>query len=518
MDGKLLRRWVLPAASGVLLAVAFPPFDVNQAAWVALIPLLVALENCPPGEAFRRGYIAGLTFFGLTVWWVVHVSWAAPVALVAALALYWGGSGWWFARWQQWRAGRDAVWCNLVVLVLGTAGWAVLEWVRGKFLLGGFGWNTLGASQYRAVPLLQIAAVTGVYGVSALVCAVNWALYFTGRRLAGQLRRSEPLRRPSWEFYVAMLLVAGTFLHGVRTIRRQMPTHSIRLALVQANIPQSLKFEPEQRAMILERHDRLTRIATSDGADMILWPETAVPGALRFDPESYALATSHAAQARAPLLTGTFDFEPFSDPPIGYNAAVLVEPDGRVSQLYRKIHLVPFGEYVPWRKVLPFMKWFTPISDSFERGRDFAVFTAAGMRFGVVICFEDTVPHLYRHFVQQGVDFMVNLTNDAWFKESPAAALHLANAAVRAAETRRPLVRVTNNGVTCVTDEFGFITHRLEPFAERAARWEVEIPQGDAATFYTERGDVFAAGCGLLTALGLLGLLLQRRNVRQPVA
>lgn len=498
---QILNCWLLPIVTGVLMALAFPPFNFGQAAWLALVPLLFALEDCRWGEAFRRGYVAGLVFFGMTVWWTIHVTLPGMVALIAFLALYFGLAGMLFSR----ITAGDSAWRNLVAAIVASAQWVTLEWVRGHFPLGGLPLNFLGVSQHQAVPLIQFASVTGVYGVSAFVCFVNFAFFFTVRRFMRQIRDKIPLRRLSYEFYIAMALVSAVLLHGMREIRRSEPQRTLRLALVQGNIPQTLKFDPAERPMILERYRTLTRETLADKPDLIIWPETATPDALRYDPESFALVTNLAATAHAYLLTGTIDLTPNSSPPEAFNAAILVRPDGALVNIYHKIHLVPFGEYVPLRKIFPFMKWLTPIDDSFERGRERTIFEAGGVRFGAVICFEDIVPELYRQFVRGGVDFMVNLTNDAWFKQSPASEMHLANAVFRAVENRRPLVRATNNGVTCVVNEFGFVRTRLEPFAARST--VCELPLGDhlPSTFYTEYGDVFVALCVVISGVAALG-------------
>jgi len=525
-------RWLLPVSTGLLLAVAYPPFEAGQMAWVALVPLLFAVRGATTGAAFRRGYLAGLVFFGATVWWIVCTTVAGtPVVLAVAgaaglagfLALYFGLGAMWWARLLP---ETDSVPRNLFAIVAGSAGWVVLEWVRGWFLFGGFGWNMLGVSQHTALPLIQFADVTGVYGVSALVAVVNLAFFITVRRFLRQMRAGEPMRRPSWEFYVAMLLVCAAFLNGVQHLRRQQPGRTLRLALVQGDISQNLKFNPAEKPMILERYRSLTEQALAyQPVDLIIWPETATPEAVRYDAESFGLVTNIAARARTPLLTGTLDFTPHSHPPEVFNAAVLVRPEGVIPQIYRKIHLVPFGEYVPWRKAVPFLSWLTPIEGSLERGREFTVFEmegrasarpqtedaasqkrgpSDGTRFAVVICFEDTVPELYRQFVRRGVEFMVNLTNDAWFKQSPAAEMHLANARFRAIETRRPLVRCTNNGVTCIVDERGMLRSRLEPFAPGSVNCELTVPVAAPLTVYTRYGDWFVAGCVVIAGLSLL--------------
>ncbi len=530
----ILRRWLLPAATGALMASAFPPFNLSQAGWLALVPLLFALERCGWAEAFRRGYIAGLVFFGATVWWTVHVTLPGMVALIAFLALYFGAAAAWFAL-LSWRgvaaavsaAGKgeapgtgastpDSAVRNLLIAVVASSGWVVLEWVRGQFLFGGFPWNFLAVSQHQLVPLIQFASWTGVYGVSALMCFVNFAFFFTIRRYIRQIRDRIPVRRPSWEFYLAMILICAGFLHGLGQIRRQESRGTLRIAMVQGNIPQTLKFESEQKPMILERYRKMTETAIGGRPDLIIWPETAAPEPLRYDPESFGLVTNLAAQAGAYLLTGSIDITPYSSPPEAFNAAVLIEPDGKLQDIYRKIHLVPFGEYVPLRKIVPFMKWLTPIQESFERGKEFTVFelpAAGSVRFAVVICFEDTVPELYRRFILRDVHFMVNLTNDAWFKRSPAAELHLANAVFRAAETRRPLVRATNNGVTCMVDEFGYVRTRLQPFTEGSLNFQLDLPATRDTTFYTRHGDAFVAACAAVVLAFAAWLVVTRKRV-----
>lgn len=517
----LLWRWLLPAGSGLLMALALPPFDYGQIAWVSLIPLFFALEGCERGEAFRRGYIAGLVFFGMTTWWTVHVTLPGMVGLVAFLALYFGVAAMWFAELlaptgNETKPRSDSIFWNLLASVLGAAGWVTLEWVRGNFLFGGFGWNGLGVTQHQMEPLIQFACFTGVYGVSGLLCLLNFTLFFTVRRLIDNATHSTERRRLSYEFYVATILICAALIHGMRTIQGRRSTRVLSLVLVQGNIPQSLKFDPAEKPMILERYRRNTATALiqQPQPDLIIWPETAAPEPVRYDVETFDLVTNLVAKANAPLLTGTIDVTPYPEPSEAFNSAMLIRSDGSLGPVYRKMHLVPFGEYVPWRRYLPFMKWLTPIGEnSFERGSEFTKFDLPTARFGVVICFEDTVPDLYRKFVEPDVDFMVNITNDGWFKESPASELQLANAVFRTVETRRPLVRATNNGVTCIVDECGFVRPRLDRFAEGFLNCELHLPAQNETTFYTKHGDVFVGGCGLLSLAGVAWIVLRRKTL-----
>jgi apolipoprotein N-acyltransferase len=523
----LVSRWLLPIATGAFLAFALPPFNVGELGWVSLVPLLFALEDCRLEEAFRRGYIAGLVFFGMTIWWIYHVTIPGTVGLIAFLALYFGGGAVVIVMANglvpdsansEKRFGAGAALRNLLVATVASAGWVTLEWLRGKLLFGGLPWNFIGVTQWQAGPLIQFASVTGIYGVSALVCFVNVVLYFTIRRFVAQVRTREKRWRLSWEFYVGMSLICAAFWQGVPMVFRQNEEKPriVRLALVQGDIPQTLKYDPEQKPMILERYRTLTESVMAARPEIIVWPETATPDALRFDRESFDLVTNLAVKSGAYLFTGTIDITPYSSPVEAFNGAILVRPDGSLGEIYHKIHLVPFGEYVPLRKIFPFMKWLTPIDGSFERGWDYTVFHAGELRFGAVICFEDTVPDLYRHFVQQDVDFMVNVTNDAWFKTSPAAEMHLANAVFRAVESHRPLVRASNNGMTCIISEHGILRARCAPFGKGSLNFNLSLPKDHSQTFYTRHGDVFVGGCAVVS-LFAMGLAAFCRNRLQSV-
>ncbi len=239
-----------------------------------------------------------------------------------------------------------------------------------------------------------------------------------------------------------------------------------------------------------------------------------MPWVIQNDRESVELVTNILARSKAHLLTGYFD----DRYPKLYNAAILFTPRAGIAGVYRKIHLVPFGEYVPLRSIwAPLLKRVGPkdynVDDFFDMstGTDYTIFEADGFRFGSVICYEDTVPGLYRGYVQRDVDFMVNLTNDAWFKTSPELEMHLANAVFRAVENRRPLVRATNNGVTCVVGERGFIRSRCLPFVQGSLSCELSLPADRAQTFYTRHGDVFVAACVAIAVLGI-GLAAFRDN------
>lgn len=526
---RLVNDWLLPVASGLLMMFSFPPWNSGQLAWASLLPLLFAVQSATVTQAFRRGYVAGLCFFAGTIWWIGHVTIGGTAMLIAFLALYFGGAASWFAwlfcrsRFEAGNANSDSVTRNLLLALAGAAGWVVLEWTRGWLLMGGFPWNMIGVSQWQAPALFQIASVTGVLGVSAAIVFVNFGFFFTIHRFARYARRQGRMGRLSWEFYAAMAVLAGMVIHGVSVLRHgdadRKLSRTLSVAMIQANIPQSLKFTPGQSELIVDRHRALTETAIFAKPDLVLWPETSTVGTIAFGGDAYRMVSNLAHKANAPLLVGTFDEERDADATRWFNAAALVLPNGQIADIYRKIHLVPFGEYVPWRNVLPFMKWFAPPGfDSLERGTDLTLFYAGNdneMKFSVVICFEDTIASLCRMFARQDVDFMVNLTNDAWFKESPAAEMHLANAVFRTVETGRPMIRATNNGITCIVNRFGGVDKQLEPFTVGFLQHDFKVPPPGPPTFYVQHGDVFARICLVICAV--MSLWFRFRQRLKPV-
>jgi apolipoprotein N-acyltransferase len=525
---RILNDWLLPVASGLLMMFSFPPWNSGQLAWGSLLPLLFAVQTATVTQAFRRGYVTGLCFFGGTIWWIGHVTIGGTAMLIAFLALYIGGAASWFAwlfdrsRFEGGNAKTDSVPRNLLIALAGAAGWVVLEWMRGWFLMGGFSWNMIGVSQWQAPALFQIAAVTGVFGVSAAIVFINFGFFFTIHRFVRYARRRGRMGRLSWEFYAAMTVLAGMLMHGASVLRQgeaeRKTSRTMSVAMIQANIPQSLKFTPGQMSLNVDRHRALTEAALVAAPDLVLWPETSTVDPIAYHGDAYRMVTNLARKANAPMLVGTFDVDGDGDNARWFNAAALVLPTGQVDGVYRKIHLVPFGEYVPWRKALPFMNWFAPSGfDSLERGTELTVFRAGDdepARFAVVICFEDTIAPLCRRLARQDLDFLVNLTNDAWFKESPAAEMHLANAVFRTVETGRPLIRATNNGVTCIVNRFGGVDKQLEPFTVGFLRHDFQVPPRGSPTFYVQHGDVFVRLCLFVCAVMTLWFRVRRRSQR----
>jgi apolipoprotein N-acyltransferase len=514
-EPKMRRRAITFAAalSGGLLTASFAPLESAEAAWISLVPLLVAIRVAEsPRAAFRLGFLTGSIFWLTSIWWLSRVTYIGWITLSLYCALYLGAyaaaAHVWLSRFGHNRAGA-----NIGFMFFSACAWAGLEWVRSTFATG-FAWNGLGVSQYRNIALLQSAAWGGVYAVSALIVWVNSGIAVTVMRYIQRSGRWG--RRPHIEVMIAFLVLALAFYGGARRARglKDGP-HSLRVGIVQPAIPQDDKWDEDTVDLIYERLDRLTRAAIRSGPlDLVIWPETALPDDVRYSQESYDLVYSLCALG-TPILVGSMDSKwPEDGRPLYFNSAFLFDTEGRIVDVYEKQHLVLFGEYVPFQRALPFLRAMTPIHESFTAGTNAVVFRLGQppATFSVLICFEDTVARLAARAVRAGARLLVNQTNDAWFDPSSASQQHMAQCVMRVAETGVPAVRAANTGVSCYINRRGVVVTRLEnesgstifPGFTTAV---VHLPPEDMPlTFYTRHGDILPIGAGLFALAILLAL------------
>jgi apolipoprotein N-acyltransferase len=391
-------------------------------------------------------------------------------------------------------------------------------------LFGGFPWDLLGVSQYQMLPLTQIASVTGVYGVSFLIVWFSLSLLAAA---LGMIRR--PTTRSVWisELFLPLLVVAVTFNLGFQRLHHA-PTkaRSIRLTLIQPSIPQEVIWDATKSDARFQDLVVLCREALSNRTEVVVWPEAALPKLLRYDKGTFETVTGLARDHRVWMILGADDAEPrrgSSNPDAAdfYNSSFLINPEGRVEAFYRKRNLVIFGEYIPLARWLPFLKWFTPIEGGFTPGDHTMPFvlTALGVETSVLICFEDIFPQLGREAVGPTTDFLVNLTNDGWFGRSAAQWQHAATAVFRAIENGVPLIRCTNNGLTCWVDAQGRLREILrdpQGTIYGPGFLTLEIPlsasgEKHAQTFYNRHGDWLGWGCVGLAVVLLIGRLAGSR-------
>jgi len=499
-----LRRG-LAIAAGALLALSFPRANVAGMAWIAPGLMMFAARR---GNALALGYLAGLTHYLISLSWLLHI----PVtfypilgwlALAGYVALYPAMFVWICSRFGR----ADRSWgVRTAESLLCAAVWVGLEMVVAR-LFTGFPWNLLGASQQRMLPLIQIASWTGVYGVSFLVVWFSVSL-----RNAAEAALARPGLRHAWLRELALPMVCGAVIYavGLRTISHPpKESRTIRIALVQPSIPQTMIWNAADADIRFAELLQLSSAVLTNKPDLMIWPEAAVPALVRDDPAAQHAIASLARTNGVWIIIGADDFDMRGTNRVYFNSSFLVSPAGEFVSTYRKRRLVIFGEYVPLVDWLPFIKYLTPISGGFTPGDKPVTFElgSGGPRTSVLICFEDMFPHYVREHATDDVDFLVNLTNDGWFGESAAQWQQAANAAFRAVENGVPLVRCSNNGITCWIDPEGAMRDVGFDSPEDVYRAGFKIvqvplpPRGRAPTFYNRHGDVFGWSCVAVLAI-----------------
>lgn len=534
---------------GVLMALAFPKFGVAGLAWVAPAILLVSAMGAPGAVAFRIGFFGGLAHHLISLCWLLNipVMKLAPItawlALSAYCALYQGL--WVWACWKTFplTPGSPSLkdsstipemldrflscgWAGRLHWAVGCAAlWVSAEMIQGRFL-SGFPWNFLGTSQFEMLPIIQFASATGVYGVSFLVA---WFAVSLIAAIAVVLRRPETPRRCLGEIILPLAAVAGVVAMGFPKLFNPAPVaKSATLALIQPSIPQQMIWAPaesrqrfEQLLALSER--ALTNAPATNRVSVLIWPEAAVPGYLRYDTNIHHAVTNLVQRHKVWLILGADDAEPKrgSDDPFAhdsYNSSFLVAPDGEIRGTYRKRRLVIFGEYLPLARWLPILERLTGMG-SFTAGERAVPFVLPelGIKTSVLICFEDVFPHHVRGDVEPDIDFLLNLTNNGWFGESAAQWQHAASSVFRAIENGVPIVRCANNGLTCVVAANGRISDAYYPGTRDAYGPGYKIVTVSLldgvlrpSTSYRQRGDVFGWSC-----VGWSALLLAVRSRRR---
>jgi apolipoprotein N-acyltransferase len=457
-------------------------------------------------RSFQLGLVTGGAAFAGTLYWTADVMvtfgnlprpLAMPVSLllVAYLALYPAivslCLGVWVRRW------------GLAVLWAAPAAWVALEYARGTWLTG-FPWVLLGYSQATVLPVAQWASVFGVYGLSALVVFVNVALAQAALDL-GPGRWKAPLAAVAT---VGLIAAWGQ----VRIMDGRLTREGVllRVGIVQGNVPQGQKWDPAFGSRILHTYLDLTREVAGRGAQFVVWPESATPFLFEEEPAGRQAVQEVARETGAWLLFGSDQIERGS-PPHFYNAAFLVAPDGRQVAAYRKMQLVPFGEYVPLRNLLFFVAPLVESVADFAPGTEQTLLPVAGRPVSTAICYEVVFPSLARSAVARGSQLLTTITNDAWYGHSSAPHQHFEQASLRAIEQGRYLVRAANTGVSGIVNPYGRVIARSALFETASLDGEVRLLEG--RTVYSRIGDVLVwASFGICAWIALASI---RRTSRR---
>ena len=509
--------------SGLLLALSFPGYGNSTLAFAALVPLLFAVQSASPRKAAGLGLLAGFVFFMMSLSWLHNLTGTVEGVLIKAsallgaamLALY---CALYFipfavvAAWgvRQW--GGVSLRKNLCLMFSLTMVWVGAEYARG-LLFTGFPWNPIGVSQYANAAIIQVAEWGGVHMVSAYVVWMNAALFITFRQYTHGSRVKK--YRPHFELMLGLLPVTLSVMYGMNILLNRPPLSQVaRVALIQPNIPQTEKWDAEKDQEILARLEELTETAARlDGIDLMIWPETALPDFVRVSRPSHALV-ERLARMGSPLLVGSMDVNFSDEGNVYFNSSILFGTNGVAVAKYDKQHLVPFGEYVPFPKL---MRKFTPIDVDFQAGREGTLLPLAGnASFSALICFEDTVAPLAVKAVRNGARWLVCQSNDAWFDPSAQSEQHLAHAVFRCVENRVPMARSCNTGVSCTIDAYGIVQRKLDVRTSGFTVGEIyPRPAGLEKTFYTRNGDVFAKIC---LAAGATAVFVLRRGIRRTAS
>lgn len=519
-----LRRSGLAAFGGLLLTTAFPKIALAAAAWVALVPLLWAIREARPAEAFRRAALFGIAHFASLLYWLVPtmVRYGGLPALAAVGILLLFASVLSLLFIAPAAAGLVLAVRRPRHLLLGLPlFWAGSEYLR-SFLFTGFPWALLGTSQVDWLPFVQIADLAGPYGISAVLAAANAAAFQLLLAASGCGWQGERLSRRAAAGSAAAVacLAAAVWGYGVFRIadneRRAAEAPRLRVAVIQGNIAQSLKWDPAFQAATIDTYVRLSREAEAHSPELVVWPESAAPFYFLAEVPPTRRLLEGIAGSRAHHLIGAPAFELRPGGAADYfNSAFLVAPaESRVLGRYDKAHLVPYGEYTPFKEYLPFLGKMVEHIGDFTAGPTGRTLAMGERTLGIQICYEIIFPALSRALVANGADLLITITNDAWYGKSAGPYQHFALAVLRAVETRRALVRAANTGISAFVDPTGRV-HDPTPLEVEAVAVR-DVPLLAGRTAYVVSGDLApAAALAAAAGLALAGLLRRRRGAPQ---
>ncbi len=510
--------------SGCLLFAAFPSFDISMLAWIALVPLFLVLIQTRPAKGFLLLIIFGVAFYtGLFFWMfdlpkyrILHHA-ILGIYLCPLLGLF--GAGFCFVSRR---------WSITAALIAAPFFWVTQEYIQSNLFFLSLPWGLLAHSQYQNPKIIQIASVTGVWGISFLIVLVNSALTAVLYSLLIKFKApGQSLETPFGKHSMAgivgitAIFFFASLIYGHTLTSRPLTGKKVMVSVVQGNIAQSKKWDPKYASEIMQTYTELTQKASKDRPSLIIWPETATPRAITENLSLLWQIRRIAGEAGIPLLIGSSERQKFKKEGANQkrkylNSAFLIRsnPKTQKPQRYDKIRLLPFGEYLPLREKVPWHAINIPEISGFARGKEFTVFKLPDLRFGVTICWENIFPDVVREFVKKGAQVIINIGNEAWFGKSAAPYQFLSMNVFRAVENGVFVVRCTNTGVSCFIDSRGRIVDRVtgennsEIFV-RGILSNVVVLQ-DSTTIYSRYGDFFSQLCLILSAIFILFAALRK--------
>jgi apolipoprotein N-acyltransferase len=505
-------EWAAAAITAILLILSFPNFELSFLAWIALVPLMVVIARRPaPAAAFLLGWAAGTVFFYGSCYWLTYsmIHYGGLRTVVAYLLLFPAALvvGVFPGLFAFFLALAIKKWCRTAVL-FAPVFWPATEWAR--LIITGQLWNALGYSQAYHPTFIQPAVWGGVYAVSFVIVLLNTAivLLITARSSHGVSISG---------FVVLMVPATIAFSPFFETYKQPTLTPPVTVVALQPNVPMNLDKTDEEMKQLLERHwsmstNALKSLPVDNSTRLVIWPESPMnftyAGEKTFrDQLANFTKTNHASllfNSLEPTTAGGF-----------YNSALLINEDGRLIAQYDKIRLMPFGEYVPLPQWLPGASLITGLVGDFTPGDRYTLMPFGEHRAGTFICIESAYPFIARRLTNEGADLLINISNDGYLGPTAVMRQHLANVIFRAVENGRPVLRVTNTGISAQIDARGVIDDQTKSFEPEVRVWQLQ-PYLIRNTFYTRHGDLFVYVCTTITILVFFAILFSsRRSLRQ---
>ena len=500
---------VAAISAALLLVLSFPDFGLWPMAWIALVPLLIAVANTPSIlHAFSLGWVTGALFFLASCHWLTYSminyggvpAWLAYVLLIPGaliLGLFPAGFAGIMARAVRSWGARALLAAPFV--------WTTMEW--GRLELTGQLWNALGYSQAFMPALIQPARLGGIYAISFLVVTVNAAVALT------ILKKTWSAMAVSLAIAAAVVVVIVAFHMTPLAARNPDSPPTLHVVALQPNVPMDLYKSTEQIQELTRRHIEMSESALSQLPDdgvprLVIWPESPMNFAYGADAAFRDLVGRFAQQHHTLVLFNSQEPAPNSGM---YNSAVLVNEQGSLVGQYDKIRLLPFGEYVPLPRWLPGANLISAIVGDFTPGTNYSLLPAGVERAGVFICIEAAYPFIARRFTDEGATVLINISNDGYLGRTAVMRQHLSNAVFRAVENSRPVMRVTNTGITAYISPTGEISDMTAPFEPGVRSWTLR-GGADSKSFYATHGAIFAGITFLITTLVLAATFVRRRT------
>lgn len=466
------KNSILIAAAALALSLSFSPLPLHFLSYIALVPLFLIIETRDRKGSFWTGFVFGFLYSLFLLFWLLFLE-VPPVIkawLIAGYVILSAYIGFYFATFSLLTKWLGFFWSPFILVAL--------EFIRSVGEIG-FPWGVLGYTQVAYLPMIQLASLFGIWGVSFWLVIVN--VLFC--KFIKEVKTGSGWIRP---LVILLGVLVTPLIYGLARIGRN-EDDKIRVAVVQPNIDPNLKSTLEMKLRMFEVLREDADQVKSEGVDLIILPETALPVNIEREKLYYNMTRRVADSSRVAILTGSL-LSGHSRWGYGYyNGAILFVPDSGIVTRYKKIHLVPFSEKIPYRRQIQLFRKLDFGGGDFTPGEEYVVFKIKGKRFATLICFESIFGDLTRHFVNQGLDFLVNITNDGWFGNTPGPYQHAEMAVVRAVENRMPLVRCANTGISMIVDQYGRILSRTRIFTQ--ALLVADVPMGRRKSLYTRLGD-----------------------------